>query len=176
MTMRRGADERPLHAETSPTVVTTPPTTEVRSEPPPVGGSGGTELRGSVIDQLAAGQTPDRQHKQDKEPTTKAKSADPTSSDAIAAAVAAGDTLVGYERRHGLKQLWRTWSEAELAADPQLAIKPTPKAVAEARANGLRWSRIAVYAGINVAEAQSLAAKVDDLATNYTGRGRRYGR
>lgn len=62
---------------------------------------------------------------------------------------------------------------AELEANPSLKLSATANAVTDARdKKGLRWPRIAAYAGISVAKAKELYK--GDPAKSWTGRGRRF--
>ena len=92
-----------------------------------------------------------------------------------------------------------TWYDAELAADPSLAIGSTPSALAEAKRNGrsydgtrgLRVERLAVYSGLaaslgkgpsfrevraRLAKAEGKAVGTRTALGEYVGRGRRNGR
>jgi hypothetical protein len=121
--------------------------------------------------------------------TKKVAPLDPASYEAIREAVAVGDTLVGYERRNGLRGLYAEFYAAErelgLAADiaPSLfEADGTPKAkrlgpaILAARASGVRWSRIAVYLDLSEKEVRAAAEKSGLAEDHYVGLGRRYGR
>lgn len=114
---------------------------------------------------------------------------DPASYEAIREAVASGDTLVGYERRNGLRGLWSEFYSAELELGLAADIAPslfeadgTPKgkrigpAILAARADGVRWSRIATYLGLAEADVRKAATKAGLAEDHYVGLGRRYGR
>ena len=66
--------------------------------------------------------------------------------------------------------------KAELAANPKLKIPATGASVVKARNTGLRWPRIAAYAGISVAKAKELYEEQsgESAAKSWTGRGRRF--
>jgi len=113
----------------------------------------------------------------------------PDSYEAIRAAVEEGWTLVGYERANGLRSLapdfYRAEVELGLAADiaPSLFdANGAPKssrlgpAILAARANGVRWSRIAVYLGLPEKEVREKAEKAGLDPDHYVGLGRRYGK
>lgn len=115
---------------------------------------------------------------------------DPTEYEAIRAAVAVGSSLVGYEKANGVRGLGGSarspFYAAELDLDPSLAVAPTPSALAAARVAGrafdgsgpgLRFERLAVYAGLDsVTKARRLAESAGVASTDYVGRGRRYSR
>jgi hypothetical protein len=111
------------------------------------------------------------------------------SPEAVEAAIREGWTLVGYERANGLRGLFATYYAAEvrlgLAADlaPSLfdadgapISKRIGPAILAARANGVRWSRIAVYLGLPEADVRKAAEKAGLAEDHYVGLGRRYGR
>ena len=64
----------------------------------------------------------------------------------------------------------------EPVADPKLKFSGTPKQIADARANGLRWERIAARTGKSVSECQTLFEQHTGkkYTDSYTGRGRRF--
>lgn len=71
---------------------------------------------------------------------------------------------------------WLAYAAEELRRDPSLKIEATGAAVVAARERGLRWERIAAYAGVKVSEAKRLyeegAGKSHRLS--HTGRGRNF--
>ena len=66
--------------------------------------------------------------------------------------------------------------DAELEADPSLKRAATAKAVVKARADGLRWPRIAAYADISVSKAKQLyeEGSGESASDSYAGRGRNF--
>jgi hypothetical protein len=71
------------------------------------------------------------------------------------------------------------YAAEELKRDPSLALalEPTPAAIVQARdERGLRWERVAVYAGIKVGEARRLYTEGSGKPwqTSHTGRGRNF--
>lgn len=83
-----------------------------------------------------------------------------------------------YSKESGIPMnlIGRALWEAEVVADPSLAIKPTAAAVARARdKDNLRWGRIAARAGITEAQVKALYMEAGgDPAHSYTGRGRNF--
>jgi len=113
----------------------------------------------------------------------------PDSPEAVRAAIEEGWTLVGYERANGLRGLAPVYYAEEVALGLAAEIAPslfeadgTPKAsrlgpaILAARANGVRWSRIAVYLGLPEKEVREKAEKAGLAEDHYVGLGRRYGR
>lgn len=123
------------------------------------------------------------------DPKNEGTKIDPASPEAVRAAIEAGWTLVGYERENGLRSLAPIYYAEEvrlgLAADlaPSLfEADGTPKtsrlgpAILAARADRVRWTRIAVYLGRTEKEVRELAEKSGLAEDHYVGLGRRYGR
>ncbi len=128
------------------------------------------------------------------DPKTEETTLDPASYEAVREAVAEGWTLVGYERENGLRSLAPTFYAAEVDLGLAAEIAPSlfdekgkPKttrlgpAILAARAEGVRWSRIAVYLGLPERTAdrkgvRDLAEKSGLDPDHYVGLGRRYGK
>lgn len=84
-----------------------------------------------------------------------------------------------YAEKSGIPQskLLPLLIKAELEANPSLKISATAASVSKARESGLRWPRIAGYAGISVAKAKELYEEKNgsgSAGTSYTGRGRNF--
>lgn len=75
-----------------------------------------------------------------------------------------------------MSQILRHLVLAELKANPSLKIPATGAAVKKARDNGLRWPRIAAYAGISEGKAKALYEEHTGTSAreSYTGRGRNW--
>jgi hypothetical protein len=76
-----------------------------------------------------------------------------------------------------MNMIGRALYVAEVTADPSLKISPTPAAVTKAvNAGGLRWPRIATYAGISVGQAKQLyeTHTGKTAPSNITSRGRQF--
>lgn len=70
-------------------------------------------------------------------------------------------------------QILRYLVKAELAADPKLKVPATATGILKAKKSGLRWPRVAAYAGISESEAKKLFAEAGGSAEDaYSGRGR----
>jgi hypothetical protein len=76
----------------------------------------------------------------------------------------------GIERSSILRYLIK----AEITAFPNLKVPATAAGVLKAKKSGLRWPRVAGYAGISEAKAKELFAEAGGSAEDaYTGRGRK---
>lgn len=75
-----------------------------------------------------------------------------------------------------MNQILRHLVLAELKANPSLKIAATGPAVVKARNAGLRWPRIAAYAGITEGRAKQLYEEQTggSARDSYTGRGRNW--
>lgn len=72
---------------------------------------------------------------------------------------------------------WLAYAAEELKRDPSLAIAPEPAAVVKARdEGGLRWERVAAYAGIKESAARKLYEEGSGKSArlSHTGRGRNF--
>lgn len=89
-----------------------------------------------------------------------------------------GNSETFYVEKSGIarNQILRYLVLAELKADPSLKIPATGKSIAKARAEGVRWPRIAARAGVSEAKAKELftAETGTDPRESYTGRGRNF--
>lgn len=97
--------------------------------------------------------------------------------------------LVGFVKRNGFgsysetaaceasgierSQILRYLIAAELQAFPNLKVPATPAGVLKAKKSGLRWPRVAGFAGISEAKAKELFAEAGGKPEDaYNGRGR----
>lgn len=83
-----------------------------------------------------------------------------------------------YSEKCGIvqSQIGSVLYKAEVEANPKLKIPATGASVEKARNSGLRWPRIAAYAGISVAKAKELFEEHSGTpaSSSWTGRGRRF--
>lgn len=89
-----------------------------------------------------------------------------------------GNSETFYVEASGIPQgqILRYLVLAELKADPSLKIPANGKAIAKARANGVRWPRIAARTGISESKCKELfeAETGTNARDSYTGRGRNF--
>jgi hypothetical protein len=90
-----------------------------------------------------------------------------------------GNSERWYSEQSGIPMnaIGKTLFEAEVEADPSLAINATPAGVTAAVKKGnLRWPRIAAYAGVSVGAAKKLYEQHtgEKAPSNITARGRQF--